>query len=223
MLIQCIACQSSHNQNNFSEYRYSIFQWVYPEYNLKAKVLPIPSETPQKEGYSKIVFFGFTANIPDEFNHPRPQTQQNTLVFKAGNGKTALLIMLEDEALLLCSEYAKEREKDFCSAFGSAQEYYHKLYTLTAAAIDENTTTGDMMLIHSKGILFEHIPAIKIYEGPHLTAYANFHAEKDSPIKEELIIFHDALPKSNYLRIGLNFSGKQAEEFLASLKSADRG
>ncbi len=47
--------------------------------------------------------------------------------------------------------------------------------------------------------------------------------EKNSSIKEKWTVVRDVLPRDHALRLGLNFSENQAEEFLASLKSGMKG
>ncbi|VVS95705.1 hypothetical protein [Desulfoluna spongiiphila] len=222
ILCQCIACSSPQPAIDISSYRHSVFQWIYPEYNLKAEVAEIKTEPHNDMAYRDIDFFGFTAKVPSQYTHTTVNVGKYAIAFKGKNNKTTVLVSLDDEAQLLCSENAKQREMDFCSSFDSAEEYYHKMYTMTADDIDETTTTGDMFLIHSKGVLFEKVEKIKIYKGDDFTAYANFHSGYDARIKEELIIFHDALPKHMYFRIGLRLSESDAETFLATLGQAPR-
>ncbi|MBU1169358.1 MAG: hypothetical protein KKD44_07315 [Proteobacteria bacterium] len=216
-LILGLAPYSIANETpNLSEYRYNIFQWVYPEYYFKAEQVSIKKEGMKKEAGHAITFFGLSACIPDEYTEPN-QISKNSVTYRTSGKKTGLAISIDDETKLLCSDIAKSREKDFCSSFNSAKEYYHKLFSLTPDSIDETTSTGDMLLIHAKGIFFEHIKKIKIYNGKSFTAYAREFDDHSTPLKQELIIFHKRLPEHKYIVVGFSASDINVETFLKTL------
>src|SRR5574337_934216 len=117
---------------NFSAYRYNPFQFVYPEYQLKAEVTEIPSSSFSTVSGTPIDFFGLNAMLPPQWAAltKGKTVKENEIVFKSGKD---VVIVSREKANLLGCEYSEFRDgnKDFCSAFESIEDFYWKLYTLT--------------------------------------------------------------------------------------------
>lgn len=215
-----VPCAFSGGDKDFSNYRYYPFQWVYPEYDYKAETVQIKHEPQKKEGYYKIDFFGLSAWIPEGCSKKK-NLSDITTGYSSPDKKQSIVITLEDENNLLCSDQQEKREKDFCSAFQSAKEFYHKLFTLTSDSIDETTTTGDKWMIHAKGNFFENVKEIKIFKGNSFTAYSRVMDKRISSLKQELVIFHDSLPKHKLIMIGFSAPEKSVKTFLKTLSPAE--
>ena len=91
--------------------------------------------------------------------------------------------------------------KDYCSAFKTPQELFHKLFTLTPETAD---SVGDKWIVHAKGIVFENVKKIEIYSSDKYIAYVKF--IKDSCIKEtkfshEISLFHVSGPINSHVII----------------------
>ena len=215
----CSIVGTSSASEEFSNYRSSPFQWVHPEYYYKAKIINVQNDKYKSNGQSKIAFFGLSAKLPAGYEKSKKNISDTTIGFRSSlSKKSNMVISINDEAILLGTEFSRKREKDYYSAFNSAKEWYHKLFTLTPDIVNEKTFTGDLWLIHGKGMLFEHIKKIAIYKGNNFTAYASFY-KKDNPyLDKEIILFHEDLPEDKYISMGFRNVNLNVRQFLATLE-----
>jgi hypothetical protein len=177
---------------NFSGYRYNPFQFVYPEYHLKAEVSPIISSGLPEANGSPIEFYGLKTTLPAQWNTlaESKTVGEDRVIFKSGGN--VIMIFREKEKLLGCgySEF-KEGNKDFCSAFESTEDFYWKLYTLTPELVSKENS-GQKWIVHKKGQLFEDVERIRIYKGQDVTVYRS-DFKPGSRLKTELFVFHKKL------------------------------
>jgi hypothetical protein len=186
-------------KNFLTDYRLNPFQWIYPEYFYKAEIIPVENEKLPPQGFSKVEFFGLAAYVPSEYTNEIIR-KHNIMGFKSKTGNKIVIVKSSDD-FGLCSEEETIREKDYCSAFKTHQEYIHKLFTLTP---DTAETIGDKWMVHCKGMFFDDTKKIEIYSGDKFIAYVKF--IKDSMVKErkfshEITLFHANGPLNSYITI----------------------
>jgi len=204
-------------KKDFSEYRYNPFQWVYPEYFYKADTIKINTRRTFSDDYKRIAFFNLSALVLKKYVGEYKQISDQSFGYRVKSEKTGFSISLNDQKFLMCSEQGKE--KDFCSAYSSAKEYYHKLYTLTPDMLDGTHSRGDYWMIHAKGTFFEDSRRINIYQGDNFIAYVRTLKDGKQRLKEEIVLFHDDLPPDHYISIGVALSDDNfVTDFLSSLK-----
>lgn len=200
---------------NFSGYRYNPFQFVYPEYHLKAEVSPIISYSLSEANGSAIEFYGLKTKLPAQWKTlaESKTVGEDRVIFKSGGN--VIMVFREKEKLLGCgySEF-KEGNKDFCSAFESTEDFYRKLYTLTPDLISKEQS-GQKWIVHKKGDLFENIEKIRIYKGQGGTVYRS-DFKPGSRLKTELFIFHKDL-QPDYLIVSTNIEDEEAIRALIAL------
>lgn len=214
-LMVTVSLTAGEMGNDFSDYRYNPFQWVYPEYFYRADIVKIDAKKTFKAKMTKIDIFGLTGLIPEKYVGELKK-KDNAVFYKSKFG--IISFFFEDPNHVLCSDQLKEKEKDICSAYSSAKEYYHKLFLLTPGMLDGTNTRGDYWLIHAKGNVFKDTRKIYISEGENFTAYARI-LKGETTLKEEIILFHDDLPIDHSIAVGITFSDdKFMTDFLSSLK-----
>ncbi|MBU1169354.1 MAG: hypothetical protein KKD44_07295 [Proteobacteria bacterium] len=201
---------------DFSEYRNSPFQWVYPEYFYKAIIIDVEKSNPD-ETFSKIEFFGLSAYAPDNFKKTENQTNENTLSFKSDSSEL-FVVSLETGDVLMGTEGSRQREKDYYSAFSSVKEWYRKMYSLTPDIITETTPIGDLWLIHAKGMYFDDTNKIEIYKGDSFVAYVKYFKKDNLYLNMEMAIFHNKLPDKKFVKVAFRTSKINAKAFLETLE-----
>lgn len=173
---------------NLKAYRNDPFQWVFPEYFYKADVIPVEHEKRTPREFTRVEFFGLKACVPAKYTQEIAK-KDNDLFFKSKTGDFIMMIKSSDRSSM-CSKEALQNQKDYCSAFTTPQDYYHKLFTLSP---DTARSVGEKWLVHDKGILFEKAKKIEIYTGDHFTAYVTY--VKDSFVEKlkfshSITLFH---------------------------------
>lgn len=182
-----------------SSYRFDPFQWIYPEYYYKADIFPVKKdETPIQE-YSKIKFYGLSAYVPTRYTS-EVKRDHDIMTFTSKSGDRILMIKATNSSFT-CSDKKSIERKDFCSAYKTPQQLFHKLYTLTP---DSAETIGDKWIIHDKGKEFDNVKKIEIYSDDLFMAYVKF--IKDSLIEQteyshEISLFHANGPLESYVNI----------------------
>jgi len=205
--------------SDFSQYRSSPFQWVYPEYFFKAEIVSLETKRLPTESETQITFFGLSASIPKYYVKSAKKISQNTIFFHSTiNNKEIFFISLNDEKSLLGSESARKKSKDFFSAFSSAEEFHHKVYTLTPNMIDETTPTGDLWMIHAKGMLFENTQRIRIIKEKFFSAYSRIFKNEYPRLTKDLVIFHTRLPPDKYISMGFRTHDNTPDLILSTLQ-----
>ncbi len=198
---------------DFSGYRYSPFQWVYPEYFLKADAIDLDTESVKVKG-EKIKFGKFSAIVPKEYVK-KTEKMGETHVYKSDSGN--FLIDIENESDLMCSEKRKLTWKDYCSAFKDGNDYFEKLYTLTPDSITVDTPIGDLWVIHEKGVYFKSFEKAQIYKTQNFTAYVHT-LKPEETLRKDITIFHNKM-LDKYITMGTNFSDDNfVKSFLCSLE-----
>ena len=183
---------------NLEEYRSYPFQWVFPEHYYKADIIRVEKEKNIPQGFTKIEFFGLSAYIPSEYTED-VRRRNDLMVFKSKNGKITMTKSSNDP--YMCSEEAQVYQKDYCSAFKTPQELFHKLYTLTP---DMAKNVGDRWIVYGKAATFKNLKNIKIYSGDKFMAYVMLF--KDSQEEEKkflhgITLFHASGPLSSHITI----------------------
>lgn len=205
--------------SDFSQYRSSPFQWVYPEYFYEADIVSLEKKRHPTESETRINFFGLSACIPKRYVKSDKNISKNTIYYHSTvDDKEIFFISLNDEKALLGSESAQKKSKDFFSAFSSAEEFHNKVYTLTPDIIDETTSTGDLWMIHAKGMLFEDTHRIRIVKGDMFTAYSRIFKNEYPRLTEDLVIFHKRLPQKKYLSMGFRTHDNTPDIILSTLQ-----
>jgi len=201
VLLLTAACTTNNNLcTDFENYRFNPFQFPYPEYYMKAKVIDIDKlHSPSRDGQTKINFFGLSAVISKEwFSNQDISADGKTITFLIDNEKSFFLYQ-DSEQLMGCAlPESREANKDFCSAFNSTKEYYEKLYMLTPDDLrkKEYAAKGNSWIVHQKGSWFaapRQVTAIYKYEGNDFVAYRrDFKTDKsgDKTVTSEVVIFH---------------------------------
>jgi hypothetical protein len=187
--------QSEPSVFNLEEYRSYPFQWVFPEHYYKADIIRVEKEKNIPQGFTKIEFFGLSAYIPSEYTE-EVKRKNDMIAFKSKNEKITMIKSSNDS--YMCSEKAQVYQKDYCSAFKTPQELFHKLYTLTP---DMAENVGDRWIVYGKAADFKNVKNIKIYSGDKFLAYVML--IKDSLAKENkfshvITLFHASGPLSSY-------------------------
>lgn len=182
-----------------SDYRFDPFQWIYPEYYYKADIIPVQKEKIAPDGYTKVEFFGLTAYIPS--NYTDKITREHDIMSFWSKAGDRILMLKATNDTFFCSDEKLAYQKDYCSAYKTPQELFHKLFTLTPD-IAENI--GDKWIIHDKGLQFDNAKKIEIHSDDKFMAYVKF--IKDSLVKKtefshEITLFHANGPLNCYVNI----------------------
>lgn len=202
LLLSLAACSTSEQLcTGFEHYRNNPFQFPYPEYYLKAKVVEITSQhlTLQNKQI-KINFFDLSATISkDWFDHQDVSSNGGTISFQKDNERS-FFVYIEREQLMGCGvPETREANRDFCSAFNSTKEFYDKLYLLTPDDLRKNeyASKGNSWIVHQKGSWFSsprQVTTIYKYKGNGFVAFRrDFDNKKESggkALTSELVIFH---------------------------------
>ena len=193
---------------DFSNYRYNPFQFNYPEYNYKADVTIINGSIESFENLAQVKFFGLSAYVPKNFVKTVRNEVYNQVTVKSDD---FIFFMTKEKELLsgCIEEKVKFNNKDFCSAFSSTKELFEKLFTLTADDLTKQnqSSIGDMWIIHRKGFLFEKTKAIHIYKGKAFTAFVQVRKNnKTNEISKDITLFHNKLSPDHYVSMGTNIS-----------------
>ncbi|VVS94186.1 hypothetical protein [Desulfoluna spongiiphila] len=205
--------------SDFSHYRSSPFQWVYPEYFYKADIVSVKSKSDLKESVTRIEFFGLSACIPDHYVKSSQNISRKTIYYHSKNDKNEMFFLaINDEKIITNSKAAREKSKDFFSAFSSAEEFHNKVFSLTPDVIDETTPTGDLWMIHAKGMLFEDTQRIKIIKGNRFTAYARMFKKEYPRLTEDLTFFHKQLPENKFLTMGFRTHDNTPDIILSTIQ-----
>ena len=204
---------SCHGAN--SAYRYNPFQFIYPEHHFAAEIAQMPSRNSSETVGSSLEFFGLTAILSPKWDalSKARSIDGDKVVFKTGSD--VVMISRQKENLLGCDNNEfREANKDFCSAFGSTEDFFWKLYTLTPEVISKEKypATGQKWIIHRKGFFFENIERIKIYKGQGVTVYRS-DFKPDSRLKTELMIFLKNL-QPDHLIISTTINDEEAIDAL---------
>lgn len=205
--------------SDFSQYRSSPFQWVYPEYFYKADLVSVDPKPHPTKSEIRIDFFGLSACIPSHYVKSDKMVSPDTIYYHSTISPNALFfISLCDEKTLLGSEATRNKSKDYFSAFSTAESFYSKAFTLTPDMIDEATPTGELWMIHAKGMLFEDTRRIRIVKGEMFTAYSRIFKKEHPRLTEDLVIFHQHLPPTKYLSMGFRTHDNTPDLILSTLQ-----
>jgi len=190
---------STNNAISLEKYRVYPFQWVLPEYYYKAETTHVEKKEKAPTGFSKVEFFGLSACIPSKYTE-RVKRRNDSMFFTSNADETIMMIKSPNNSFG-CSEYAKIKDKDYCSAYKTPQDFFNKVFTLTPDTVEN---TGDKWIVHGKGMLFDNTQKIAIYSGDKFVAYVKY--IKDSLVKEtkfshELTLFHANGPLDSYVTI----------------------
>lgn len=193
MIVVALFVTACSTNQGFEGYRYNPFQYPYPEYDLKAKLIPISNEKIKSENNMvNLEFFGLKSYVPDElFKAEQKEAKENKIIYK--DGDKFLIIIREKENLLGCvDEQVKYMNKDFCSAFDSTKDYYDKLYSLTPEDLKRcnNSMTGNKWIVHRKGFTFENVDTLNKYIGKDFIAFESCY-KSGSKMTKDLILFLD--------------------------------
>ena len=206
-------------ENFIKAYRSNPFQWIFPEYFYKAKVIRVKRENDVPENYTKVHFFDLTACIPTQYTH-EIKRRHDTMFFKSKSGDFIMMIKSPDSSIL-CSEMQQIHMKDYCSAFKTPQEYNHKLFTLTP---DTAESMGDKGIVHDKGGVFENVKKIAIYSDDAFMAYVRvikdaLVKEKKVPYSHEIVLFHKNGPLNAHITISfLSKDDTLMEHFISTIE-----
>jgi hypothetical protein len=184
---------------DLDDYRSNPFQWVFVEYYYKAETIRIEKEKTPPQGYTKVEFFGLSAYIPSEYAE-EIKKYDDVIYFKAKNKDMIMMVKSPNDSIM-CSEASQINDKDYCSAFKTPQEYYHKLFTL---APDMVGNTGDKWIVHAKGFAFKNTKKIEIYSGDKFMAYVEFIKKsltKETKFSHEITLFHVNGPLNSHVII----------------------
>jgi hypothetical protein len=184
---------------DLEQYRTYPFQWIFPEYYYKADIIRVEKEKIPPQGYTKVEFFGLSAYIPSKYIE-EIKRKDDDIFFKSKTGDKIMMIKSKDSSVL-CTEETNTNDKDYCSAYKTPQEFYHKLFTLTP---DTAENTGDKWLVHGKGILFENAKKIEIYSGDKFMAYIIFFKDSlgiEKKFSLEITLFHANGPLNSFITI----------------------
>ena len=202
---------------SLEKYRAYPFQWVLPEYYYKAATIHVDKEEKAPVGFSKVMFFGLSTCIPSKYT-ARIERRNDTFFFQTKTEETIIMIKSLNSSFG-CSEYAKIKDKDYCSAYKTPQEFFNKVFTLTPDTVEN---TGDKWLVHGKGILFDNVKKIEIYTGDKFVAYVKYIKDplaKETKFSHELTLFHANGPLDSYLTISfLDDDNAILHHFLSSLE-----
>ncbi len=191
LLISLLMMCSCAHENPFDAYRYNPFIYPYPEHRLKAEADVISSIEDKQHEYTNIIeFYGYKANLPlNLFDSNPAEKNDGKIIYK--KDKKVLIIHREKDTLLGCTNAdIKDKNKDFCSAFASTKDFYHKLFTLTPDDLhkSEYSGTGNKWIVHRKGFFFENVTKIKIYSGADFIAFESTYTS-DRIMTKEIILF----------------------------------
>jgi len=203
------------SENPFLNYRYDPFQFSYKEYHYKADVVVINESS--KPSVKLFDLFGITAGLPEKYMGKIQKTDAQIQI-KSDHG--TLLFRLEKEHLMGCTnKKIRSSNLDFCSAFDSTQGYYQKLFTLTPENIGESRTKGDLWIIHEKGVAFEYVTKLTVFEGKDFKGYLRIFNNPDLKIRQEIVIFHDRAPEKGYIVMATTIADDDLiANFLSSLR-----
>jgi len=208
---------STNNAISMDKYRAYPFQWILPEYYYQAKIIHVEKEEKASKGFNKVEFFGLRSCIPSRYTEIITR-RNDSMFFKSKTGETIMMIKSSNSSFG-CSEYAKIKDKDYCSAYKTPQEFYNKLFTLTPDTVEN---TGDKWIVHGKGMLFDNTKKIEIYTGDKFIAYVKY--IKDALVKEtkfshEVTLFHANGPLDSYVTISfLDYNNTTLYTLFSSLE-----
>ena len=166
-----------------------------PVYYLKAHVIEIkPDKKTPDNDQIQINFFGLTSTISSKwFDNKR---EQNAALAYQLQDKLRFLISYDQMGKMGCDKPTDDNERDFCGAFESPQEYYDKIWTLTADDLEkpQYAGRGNYMVVQQKEMWFANpdVTAVYKYRGNNFVAYRRDfkYSGGSKAMKSELIIFH---------------------------------
>jgi hypothetical protein len=166
-----------------------------PVYYLKAHVIEIkPDKKTPDNDQIQINFFGLTSNISSNWFDNKKE-KNAALAYQLQN-KLRFLISYDQMGKMGCDKPGDDNERDFCDAFESPQEYYDKIWTLTADDLEkpQYATRGNYMVVQQKEMWFANpdVTAVYKYRGNNFVAYRRDFKSGggNKAMKSELIIFH---------------------------------
>ncbi|VVS92159.1 hypothetical protein [Desulfoluna spongiiphila] len=184
------------SENPFENYRYDPFQFPYKEYYYTADVVPL-TPTSKASGVP-LDLFGLSAALPAKYMGELDRKSNTQIQVRSEHG--LVILRYEEDDMMGCrNEKARAGNLDFCSAFKSTREFYQKLFTLTPDNAGTPVKRGDLWILHEKGVFFEHAEKIRIYEGQEITGYSKAFTNPEWKIRQEVVIFHDQIPKKGYI------------------------
>lgn len=206
----------SSKKELLTNYRFDPFQWIYPEYFYKAETVPVEKKPQAKRG-ARIKFFGLSACFPEIYSKDI-SLEHDIMTMKSESGSHVLIMKASGDAML-CSEEKRIRNRDFCSAYKTAEELFHKLFTLTPETAE---TTGDKWIVHDKGREFDNVKKILIFSDDSFLAYVKYIKNdliESAGYSHEINLFHDSVPMNAYINIRLTEKNDIAlEQVLSSLE-----
>lgn len=208
LILFLAGCYSSH-KTDFEKYRYNPFQFPYPEYHYKAKIINVERiKNTFNEETQKVEFFGMVTNISKNLSANVEDLRKEGLpiLFKTEDGNSFVMINKTKDTLMGCIyPEARKTNVDYCSAFGSTKEFFEKLYLLTPKDLSkpEYLPIGNSWIVHKKGYLFDNVEKIYIYESKKFKAFRRDFKPTNRSLKVELDIFPDKIAP-DYITIATN-------------------
>ena len=215
LLLLGISATVFATENPFSNYRYDPFQFSYKEYHYKADVVLINESSKPSVKYFDM--FGINAGLPEKY---MGKIEKKGAQVQITSDHGTMLFRLEEDHLMGCAiEKVRSSNLDFCSAFDSTQGYYQKLFTLTPENIGEPRIKGNLWIIHEKGVAFEHVKKIIVFEGRNFKGYLRVFNNPDWKIRQEMVLFHDRIPDKGYVVFATTIADEDfMADFLSSFK-----
>ncbi len=197
---------SAQQPDAFQSYRFNPFLFPYPEYGYTPEQILI-DKTDQSENNSKTVdCFGVSISFPIEIAE-RVEKKSKSQILIRSKKNMAIVVNFENENLMGCiDESERDKNRDFCSAFTSTEDFFDKLFTLTPEDLlnDKYSSTGFKWIVHRKGHMFNRVSGLMIYKANNYSVYRTDIKDEKMSIKSELYIFHESI-KPDYLIINMNF------------------
>lgn len=162
LAIFLMVCNNSLAHEQAEDYRFNPFQFKLPEYNIKADVEELESIRELPENYKEVNSNGYSFFIPKSFK--TKEKMRNALSVHIENGELLFIVLKQYPNHLLCK--TPELEKDYCSIFNTRRDILYKTYTLTPEDLSKQEYLGKgfSWVVFYKGVYFEKISDIKIYE-----------------------------------------------------------
>lgn len=180
-------------------YRNYPFQWVFPEYYYKADTVRVEKEKKTPQGFIRVEFFGLNTYVPAKFTEEIIR-KNDAIFFKSKESGTIMMIKSSNDSIG-CSDIAKMKDKDYCSAYKTPREFYHKLFTQTP---DSAENTGDKWIVHGKGVALSNARKIEIYSSDKFVAYVKYIKNdliEKTKFSHEITLFHANGPFNAYVTI----------------------
>lgn len=207
----------AQQSNAFQDYRFNPFQFPYPEYEYTAEQILIDKIIRSEKDIKIIDCFGVSISFPIEIVDHVEKKSKSQILIKSKNNM-AIVVNFENDNLMGCTnESEREKNRDFCSAFNSTEDFYNKLFTLTPKDLssDKYSSTGFKWIVHRKGQMFNRVSGLRVYKANNYSVYRTDIKDEKMSIKSELYIFPKSI-KPNYIIISMNFKDDEIIKTIVS-------